>query len=144
MKSYPTEKTALILVDPFNDFLSEGGKLYPYTKETVEGVGLVKKLNQLLNAARSKKMLVVYAPHRNTQKGDYLNWKFKSPSHLGSESTTLFEKNSWGVAWVANSMSFDWASAGAIPARRLQKITAARNKCVSFATTENLPASRPR
>lgn len=39
MNTYQPDKTALILVDPFNDFLSEGGKLWPVTKENVEGVG---------------------------------------------------------------------------------------------------------
>jgi len=27
--SYDTTKTALVLVDPYNDFLAEGGKIYP-------------------------------------------------------------------------------------------------------------------
>ena len=26
---YPLERTAYLLVDPYNDFLSEGGKIYP-------------------------------------------------------------------------------------------------------------------
>ena len=33
MSIYSPEKTAIIVVDPFNDFLSEGGKLFSYTKE---------------------------------------------------------------------------------------------------------------
>jgi nicotinamidase-related amidase len=94
--SYPSEKTALILVDPFNDFLSEGGKLYPFTKETVEGVGVVHNLRMLIEAARSNGVLVVYAPHHHTQLGDFANWKFKAPSHLGSEQYMAFEKGSWG------------------------------------------------
>ncbi|NUY81980.1 cysteine hydrolase [Flavobacterium sp. MAH-1] len=97
METSTTSKTALILVDPFNDFLSQGGKLYPYTKETVEGLQLVKHMKMLLDSARKRNMLVVYAPHRHTQEGDYLNWKFLSPSHQGSKSTTLFELGSWGA-----------------------------------------------
>lgn len=90
-------KTALVLIDPFNDFLSEGGKLYPYTQETVEGVGLVKNLAMLLKAAREHNLKIIYAPHHHTTKGDYLNWKFLSPSHQGSKNTTLFEKGTWGA-----------------------------------------------
>src|SRR6218665_666373 len=63
MGTYPIDKTALVLVDPFNDFLSEGGKLYPVTKSTVEGVGLIANLKKLLLAARSKQVQVIYAPH---------------------------------------------------------------------------------
>jgi nicotinamidase-related amidase len=97
MNSYLAQKTALVVVDPFNDFLSENGKMWPYTKETVTGVGLVGNLKSLMAAARENKIKVIYAPHHHTTKGDYLNWKFLAPSHAGSMKTVLFEKNSWGA-----------------------------------------------
>lgn len=97
MEAYPLQKTALVLVDPFNDFLSEGGKLWAYTRETVEGIELVKNLKALISSARENKIQIVYAPHHHTTKEDYMNWKFLSPSHVGSKKTTLFEKNSWGA-----------------------------------------------
>ncbi|MCD9015761.1 cysteine hydrolase family protein [Parachryseolinea silvisoli] len=97
MNIYTPKNTALVLVDPFNDFLSEGGKLWSYTRETVSGVGLVQNLQILLGAARARGIKVVYAPHHHTEQGDYLNWKFYAPSHIGSQRTTLFEKNSWGA-----------------------------------------------
>lgn len=97
MSSYNPQKMALVLVDPFNDFLSEGGKLYSLTKETVEGTGMIKNIKSLLNAAREKKIQIIYAPHHHTQKHDYLNWKFMSPSHLGSQNIMLFEKGTWGA-----------------------------------------------
>jgi 3-hydroxymyristoyl/3-hydroxydecanoyl-(acyl carrier protein) dehydratase len=31
--SYAADRTGLLLVDPYNDFLSEGGKLWPMIKE---------------------------------------------------------------------------------------------------------------
>ena len=36
MSTYNNKRTALIVIDPFNDFLSEKGKLWPFVKETVE------------------------------------------------------------------------------------------------------------
>jgi len=97
MNPYLPQKTALVVVDPFNDFLSENGKMWPYTKETVEGVGLVKNLKSLITAARENNIQVIYAPHHHTTKNDYLNWKFRTPSHEGSMKTMLFEKDSWGA-----------------------------------------------
>jgi len=97
MEASNYSNTALILVDPFNDFLSEGGKLYSLTKETVEGVSLVENLKKLIEAARERNIKIVFAPHRHTSQGDYLNWKFLSPSHQGSKNVILFEKNSWGA-----------------------------------------------
>jgi hypothetical protein len=35
VKNYSSENTALLIVDPFNHFISEGGKLWSLTKETV-------------------------------------------------------------------------------------------------------------
>lgn len=94
MEAYPLQKTVLVLVDPFNDFLSEGGKLWAFTRETVEGIALVKNLKALIGSARENKVQIIYAPHHHTTKGDYMNWKFLSPSHAGSKNTTLFEKDS--------------------------------------------------
>ena len=37
--SYPADDTVLLVVDPYNDFMSEGGKLYERTKGTAEAVG---------------------------------------------------------------------------------------------------------
>ena len=44
MKSYSSQNTAILIVDPFNDFLSEGGKLWSKTKETVKDVNLIERL----------------------------------------------------------------------------------------------------
>jgi hypothetical protein len=43
VKNY-LENTVLLIIDLFNDFLSEGGKLWSTTKETVKGVNLIKNL----------------------------------------------------------------------------------------------------
>jgi nicotinamidase-related amidase len=91
------EKTALILVDPFNDFLSEGGKLWESTKETVAGNNLVENTKKLLSAARAASIQVVYTPHHHSTASDYLNWRVLSPSHQGSKNLVLFEKGSWGA-----------------------------------------------
>ena len=37
--TYAADSTALLIVDPYNVFMSEGGKLYEATKETAQAVG---------------------------------------------------------------------------------------------------------
>jgi nicotinamidase-related amidase len=39
--NYSADDTALLIVDPYNDFMSERGKLYERTKETAEAVGFM-------------------------------------------------------------------------------------------------------
>lgn len=97
MNPYAHQKTAVVLVDPFNDFLSEGGKMWPYVGETVARGQVVGHLTLLVQAARKHGIQVVYAPHRHTREGDYLNWKHLSPSQLGSKQMVLFEHGSWGA-----------------------------------------------
>ncbi|TCD26505.1 cysteine hydrolase [Pedobacter psychrodurus] len=96
MTSQQIQKTALILIDPYNDFLSEGGKLWPLTRASIEEIGLIENLKKLVTGARANHLQVIYAPHRQTTKSDYLNWRFLSPSHQGSKKHQLFEKGSWG------------------------------------------------
>jgi hypothetical protein len=38
---YDSRHTALLLVDPYNDFLSDGGKLWPMVKGVADEVGLL-------------------------------------------------------------------------------------------------------
>jgi nicotinamidase-related amidase len=76
-----------------NDFLSEAGILWSLTKETVKGVNLIENLKNILSAARSSGIKVVYVPHHLTEKGDLADWKFLAPTHQVSLDLTLFEKH---------------------------------------------------
>jgi len=49
MEGYPRDRTGLLLVDPYNDFLSEGGKLWPFAKEVAESVDLLAHLREIAN-----------------------------------------------------------------------------------------------
>ena len=62
--TYPLGRTAYLLVDPYNDFLSEGGKAYPYLKEIASEVGLLDNLRLLDKSVRAAGIQVVIVPHR--------------------------------------------------------------------------------
>ncbi len=47
---YRTERTGLLLVDPYNDFLSDGGKLFPMVKDVANDVGLLDNLRAAVAA----------------------------------------------------------------------------------------------
>jgi hypothetical protein len=47
VKKYSSANTGLLIVDPYNDMISEGGKLWSSTKETVKGVNLIENLKNL-------------------------------------------------------------------------------------------------
>lgn len=89
-------ETALLIVDPYNDFLSEGGKLWPRTKATAEAVGLLDHMREALAAARSSGVRVFFVPHHRTVTGDYTTWRFLSPLQQHTRESQVFARGSWG------------------------------------------------
>jgi nicotinamidase-related amidase len=71
---YDAARTAFVLVDPYNDFFAEDGKIYPRLKEVAESVGLHQHLRDLLTAVRAAGIQVVIAPHRRWRPGDFDGW----------------------------------------------------------------------
>jgi nicotinamidase-related amidase len=69
--TYDKEITALLIIDPYNDFISEGGKIWPRIKAVAEANDCVPHMLQVLNAARKEGLRVFYALHRRYRQGDY-------------------------------------------------------------------------
>jgi nicotinamidase-related amidase len=61
--TYNPTRTGLLLVDPDNDFLSEGGKLWPRVKEVAEQVRLIENLKAVVETVREKNIQVFIVPH---------------------------------------------------------------------------------
>ncbi|MGW2957938.1 isochorismatase family cysteine hydrolase [Streptomyces sp. NPDC001220] len=95
---YPDE-TALLIVDPYNDFLSEGGKLWPRAKEVAEGVGLLDHMRTVLATARAHGFRVFVVPHHRTTPNDYVTWDHLSPTQRRVVAQQIFAEGSWGGAW---------------------------------------------
>jgi len=65
-ETYAPERTALLFVDPYNDFLSEGGKVWPRIRDVAEKVGLLDNLREVVAAVRAAGIRVFIVPHANT------------------------------------------------------------------------------
>ena len=50
--NFEKEITALIVIDPYNDFISTGGKIWDRIKAVAESNGCVPHMLQVLSAAR--------------------------------------------------------------------------------------------
>jgi nicotinamidase-related amidase len=97
--SYPLDRTAYLLVDPYNDFLSEGGKVYPLIEPIANQVGLLDNLRTLDHAVRASGMQVVIVPHRRWEKGDYEGWDHPSPTQCKVMHMHHFARGEWGGDW---------------------------------------------
>jgi nicotinamidase-related amidase len=63
--NYPSDRTALLIVGPYNDFMSEGGKLYDAIKQTAGACGMFENLRKLIPATRDAGMQVFIIPHHH-------------------------------------------------------------------------------
>ena len=97
--SYPQKRTALLFVDPYNDFLSEGGKVWPAIKAIAEEVNLLDNLRAIDRAVRAAGVQRIIVPHRRWQPGDYECWCHPSPTQRLLMKTHTFAKDSWGGEW---------------------------------------------
>src|SRR6516225_6154258 len=94
--AYHKEIIALLVVDPYNDFISEGGKIWDRIKAVAEANQCVPNMLQVLNAARQAKLRVFYAMHRRYRPGDYENWKYIAPIQKAAWTRKTFEYGTWG------------------------------------------------
>ncbi len=60
---YTKDRTALLFVDPYNDFLSDGGKLWPLVEGVAREVRLLDNLQAITTAIRKTGIKIFIVPH---------------------------------------------------------------------------------
>lgn len=88
--------TALLLIDPYNDFISEGGKVWPRLKPVMDTNGCVEHMLEVLTAARNAGLPVFYALHHRYRPGDYETWKHVAPIQQAAWRRQTFAAGTWG------------------------------------------------
>jgi nicotinamidase-related amidase len=94
--TYERAITALLVIDPYNDFISEGGKLWDRVKRVAEANHCVPHMLQVLNVARDVGLRVFYALHHRYRPGDYETWKYIAPVQKAAWLHKTFEYGTWG------------------------------------------------
>jgi ureidoacrylate peracid hydrolase len=89
-------RTALLVIDPYNDFISEGGKLWDRLKPVADANNCVPHMLQVLKAARSAGLRVFYTLHHRYRPGDYETWEYIAPIQKAAWSRKTFEYGTWG------------------------------------------------
>ena len=95
-RPFDKSSTALLVIDPYNDFISEGGKVWPRLKPVAEATGCVPNMLQALNAARGAGLRVFYSLHRRYRPGDYEAWQHIAPVQKAARDSKVFEHGTWG------------------------------------------------
>jgi nicotinamidase-related amidase len=96
--TYSTDRTALLIVDPYNDFMSEGGKLFNAIKATADASGLFNNLRKIIPAVRSLGIQVVIVPHHRSHNhgDDYDKWQHVNMFQQKNMPLKAFEVGTWG------------------------------------------------
>jgi len=93
---YKRDITALLVIDPYNDFISEGGKVWDRLRGVAEANNCIPHMTAVLDAARRAQLRVLYALHRRYRPGDYETWKYIAPVQKAAWSRKTFEYGTWG------------------------------------------------
>lgn len=95
---YLADRTALLFVDPYNDFMSEGGKLYNAIKPTADASGMYENLRKILPAVRAAGIQVFILPHHRSHPhgDDYAGWQHPNMFQLKNLPLKAFEIGTWG------------------------------------------------
>ena len=88
--------TALLVIDPYNDFIAEGGKVWDRLKAVAEANRCVPNMAAVLQAARTAGIRIFYALHRRYRPGDYETWKYIAPVQKAAWEHKSFEYGTWG------------------------------------------------
>ena len=99
--TYSAEHTALLIVDPYNDFMTEGGKLYQAIKPTADASGMFNNLRKIIPAARAAGMQVFILPHHQSSPtgDDYEGWQHVNMFQAKNQGLKAFEVGTWGAQY---------------------------------------------
>ncbi len=64
----PAEKTAIVLIEPQNDFLSKGGTMFQYIEKQLKERNVIQNLQKLLKGARGR-VKIFYLPFQAFKPG---------------------------------------------------------------------------
>ena len=89
-------KTTLIIVDPQNDFLSEGGVVWDLVGKGVKETQVVEHLVELKKTAKEVGIPVFYSPHYYSDE-EFKNWTHLNPIDKLMFDRKMFKKGTWGA-----------------------------------------------
>ncbi len=95
----PAKKTAIVLIEPQNDFLSKGGTMFQYIEKQLQERNVIRNLERLLEGARGK-VKIFYIPFQAFKPG-FPELKPDGPGTGGLRGLEMTMKADWGVgAWL--------------------------------------------
>jgi len=89
--------TAIIITDPYNDFLHPKGKLNGLVAESLAEKNVLAHLKELVDAARAHHIPIYYGLHQQLKAGFLGGWKHATKLQESQAKSTAFAEGTWGV-----------------------------------------------
>jgi len=109
MPKFEKERTAVLLIDPYNDFISEGGKIWPRIKHVAEANNCVPHMSQVGRRDFASSMRCTTATVRAiTRPGTTLHRSRRQrrivrPQRVQAEPIDITAQERWGSSGFANT-----------------------------------------
>jgi len=94
--AYGAPRTALLMVDPYNDFMTEGGKLYGAIKAVADGNNMFANMRSIMAKVRSAGIQVFVVPHHRFHEGDFDKWMNVCQVQQQAIDMQAFANDTWG------------------------------------------------
>ena len=91
-----SSRTAVVLIDPLNDFLHPDGKLYPLIKASLESSDSLEHMKELVAGAREARIPIFYGLHQITKDGTYSGWNHMNQSQIRIKQNAAFSEEFGG------------------------------------------------
>jgi ureidoacrylate peracid hydrolase len=97
-RTFDPARTALIVIDPVNDFLAPGGAAWDLTETTVNSNGVIGHLRQLIDGVRASGIPVLYGPMAYTA-DDYADQQLQRRTGINRImfERQMFQAGTWGA-----------------------------------------------
>jgi nicotinamidase-related amidase len=89
--------TAILLIDPYNDFLHPDGKLNSLLNDDLARTNAIKHIKDVVTAARHHQIPIFYGLHQQIRPGFYDGWHHMRKIHISQKEGHAFEEGSWGA-----------------------------------------------
>ncbi len=96
MSKLDPSRTGVLIIDPQNDFLSEGGVAWDLVGEGVKNTKVVEHLVELSKAAKAADVPVFYCPHSYSD-NEFATWQHLNPIDQMMFDRKMFREGGWGV-----------------------------------------------
>lgn len=91
------QDTAVLLIDPYNDFIHPNGKVYGFCKDSLEATDTIDHMRALVKAARANNIPIFYCLHQSWKAGNYDAWNRMGPFHHTFKEKKVCEEGTWGA-----------------------------------------------